>query len=75
MESLQEQKSPRDGSIIEVPQQQLEQIMKLWIEIFKKSLTRRDTQSMRTATVISVEWQGWLMAGEAGQAPERDSYS
>lgn len=37
MESLQKQKSPQDDSIIEVLRQQLEQIMKLWIEIFQQN--------------------------------------
>lgn len=44
-EPRQQENSPRDDSIIEVPRQQLEQFMKLWIEILQKSLARRDTQS------------------------------
>lgn len=48
-EPRQQENSPRDDSIIEVPRQQLEQFMKLWIEILQKSLARRDTQSLQTA--------------------------
>lgn len=48
-EPRQEENSPRDDSITEVPRQQREQVMKLWIEIFQKSLARSDTQSLQTA--------------------------
>lgn len=48
-EPRQQENSPRDDSIIEVPRQQLEQFMKLWIGILQKSLARRDTQSLQTA--------------------------
>lgn len=64
-ERRQQENPPRDDSIIEVPRQQLEQLMKLWIEIFQKSLATRDTQNMQTATDISV---GLPMTGEAVQA-------
>lgn len=61
----QQENSPRDDSIIEVPRQQLEQLMRLWTEIFQKSLAARDTQSMQIATDISV---GLPKTGKSVQA-------
>lgn len=64
-EHRQQENSPRDDSIVGVPRQQLQQLMELWIEIFQKSLARRDTQSRQTATDTPV---GLPITREAAQA-------
>lgn len=64
-EPRQQENSPRDDSIIEVPRQQLEQLMRLWTEIFQKSLATIDTRSMQIATDISV---GLPKTGKSVQA-------